>query len=148
MLKLLSEYKNGNYTVKIYNDGTKIRETEDDVFNAEFPENIDIKITNMCNNNCTFCFLPNSKIINGDGNKTNIQDIKIGDKVKSYNFTNNEIDVKQVDQLFKREYSGKVITIQSKNKSITVTPNHKIYTLNRGFVKAEELTLEDDLQFL
>ena len=56
MLKLLSEYKNGNYTVKIYDDGTKIRETEDDVFNAEFPENIDIKITNMCNNNCTFCY--------------------------------------------------------------------------------------------
>ena len=148
MKNLLSKYNNGNYTVEIYDDGTKIRETEEETFEASFPENIDIKITNKCLNNCDFCFLPNSKIINSDGNKTNIQDIKIGDKVKSYNFTNNEIDVKQVDQLFKREYSGKVITIQSKNKSITVTPNHKIYTLNRGFVKAEELTLEDELQLL
>lgn len=54
-LKLLNEYKNGNYTVKIYNDGTKIRETEDDEFIPEFPENIDIKISDKCDLGCAFC---------------------------------------------------------------------------------------------
>ena len=55
-MNLLSKYNNGNYTVEIYDDGTKIRETEDSEFNASFPENIDIKITNYCKNNCDFCF--------------------------------------------------------------------------------------------
>lgn len=54
-LKLLSEYQNGNYTVKIYDDGTKIRETEADEFLPEFPENIDIKISDKCDLGCAFC---------------------------------------------------------------------------------------------
>lgn len=55
-MNLLSKYNNGNYTVEIYDDGTKIRETEEETFEASFPENIDIKITNKCLNNCSFCF--------------------------------------------------------------------------------------------
>lgn len=55
-MNLLSKYNNGNYTVEIYDDGTKIRETEEETFEASFPENIDIKITNKCLNNCNFCF--------------------------------------------------------------------------------------------
>ena len=55
-MNLLSKYNNGNYTVEIYDDGTKIRETEEEEFIADFPENIDIKITNYCENNCKFCF--------------------------------------------------------------------------------------------
>ena len=56
MKNLLKKYNNGNYTVEIYDDGTKIRETEEEIFEASFPENIDIKITNYCLNNCSFCF--------------------------------------------------------------------------------------------
>lgn len=51
----LYEYVNGNYTVKIYEDGTKVRETEADEFISEFPENIDIKITDKCDLGCAFC---------------------------------------------------------------------------------------------
>ena len=52
---LLHTYKNGNYYVKIYSDGSKIRFTEEDDFDASFPESIDIKITNYCDNNCPMC---------------------------------------------------------------------------------------------
>lgn len=46
-------YKNGNYTVKFnLKDGTKIRENDLDFFDAEFPESMDLKITNRCSNNC------------------------------------------------------------------------------------------------
>lgn len=55
-MNLLNKYNNGNYTVEIYDDGTKIRETEEETFEASFPENIDIKITNKCLNNCNFCY--------------------------------------------------------------------------------------------
>lgn len=51
-------YKNGNSTVKInLNDGTKIRTTEDDDFDLEFPESLDICCTTMClGANCEFCY--------------------------------------------------------------------------------------------
>lgn len=58
-MKLLYEYKNGNYTVKIYDDGTKIRETIDPEateFNSDFPENIDVCITKKCNVGCAYCY--------------------------------------------------------------------------------------------
>jgi len=49
-------YTNGNYCIKINTEnGTKIRETEDDFFESEFPENIDIKISDRCDMGCQFC---------------------------------------------------------------------------------------------
>lgn len=54
-MKLLGKYKNGNYTVSIFDDGTKIRFTEDDEFDAAFPESFDCKICNRCNMECPQC---------------------------------------------------------------------------------------------
>jgi len=50
------EYMNGNIRVfiNIY-DGTKIRTTMDDEFSAEFPESVDMKITNRCKMGCAMC---------------------------------------------------------------------------------------------
>lgn len=53
--KLLKEYQNGNYKVRIYSDGTKIRFSKDDEFHPEFPESIDLKITNRCDLRCPMC---------------------------------------------------------------------------------------------
>jgi len=67
MSKLIGQYKNGNYNVSIYEDGTKIRETIDDNaidFIPEFSESIDMKITNSCDMQCNFCHensIPNGK---------------------------------------------------------------------------------------
>jgi hypothetical protein len=50
------KYENGNYTVKLnLENGTKIRETEDDEFISTFPECIDLKITNQCDMGCKYC---------------------------------------------------------------------------------------------
>lgn len=54
-MELLGIYKNGNFTTKIFSDGTKVRETEDNEFVAEFAENMDIKISNYCDMECKFC---------------------------------------------------------------------------------------------
>ena len=49
-------YKDGNYYVRInLADGTKIRENDLDNFRADFPESIDIKITNSCDMGCPMC---------------------------------------------------------------------------------------------
>lgn len=55
MSKLLYEYQNGNTNVTIYNDGTRICETEDDEFEFAYPMNMDIKISNYCTKGCPFC---------------------------------------------------------------------------------------------
>lgn len=56
MNRLLGVYKNGNYTVKLLADGTKIRETEADEFIPAFAENCDVKITDKCDGGCPFCY--------------------------------------------------------------------------------------------
>jgi sulfatase maturation enzyme AslB (radical SAM superfamily) len=52
---MLGKYKNGNYSVEIMEDGTKIRRTKNSEFLAEFPECMDVKITDYCDLNCPYC---------------------------------------------------------------------------------------------
>ena len=60
-MRPLGYYKNGNYTVTIFPDGTKIRQNNLDYFEADTVESMDIKITNKCggdghaNLHCKFC---------------------------------------------------------------------------------------------
>lgn len=54
-MSILGQYQNGNYSVTILSDGTKIRENDLDFFEAEFPESMDIKITNACDMGCPMC---------------------------------------------------------------------------------------------
>lgn len=55
-MKVIGKYNNGNYSVTIFNDGTKIRQTMDDDFIPSFSENCDCKITDKCSQNCPFCY--------------------------------------------------------------------------------------------
>ena len=56
-MKILSSYKNGNYEVSLFSDGTKIRHLPKNEieFIPDFPENIDVKISNRCSLGCEFC---------------------------------------------------------------------------------------------
>ena len=53
--ELLYKYNNGNYEVLLYSDGTKIKRTEEKEFIADFPDSIDLKITDYCDGNCPMC---------------------------------------------------------------------------------------------
>lgn len=44
--EIIGSYRNGNYTVTIYSDGSKTRETEGDAFIPSFPERVCLKISN------------------------------------------------------------------------------------------------------
>lgn len=52
--KLLSRYRNGNCTVTLYADGTKVREWEGEPA-PERPESIDLKVTESCLVGCAYC---------------------------------------------------------------------------------------------
>ena len=54
-MNILGRYQNGNYTVTILRDGTKIRYNTLDFFAPEKPESMDVKITNCCDMGCPMC---------------------------------------------------------------------------------------------
>lgn len=55
-------YKNGNYNVILdLNDGTMIRYTEADQLRPEFPDSMDVKITNRCDRGCPWCHEKSTK---------------------------------------------------------------------------------------
>lgn len=64
-MNLLAKYKNGNYNVKLYDDGTKIRYNDLDNLTPEFAESMDVTITTVCSgvpgydngNLCDYCYL-------------------------------------------------------------------------------------------
>lgn len=134
-MKLLGIYKNGNFTTKIFSDGTKVRETEDDEFNAAFAENMDIKISNYCDMGCKFCHegstrngkhgdILNEKFIDtlhpyqevalGGGDATSHPDLipflqKLKDKKVIVNMTVNQKHFEQKQDLIKRLVGEKLI---------------------------------------
>ena len=79
-MNLIGKYKNGNYNVAIFDDGTKIRETEEEGFIPEFPECMDVKITNYCDMGCRYCH-ENSTV---DGLHGDILNPKFIDTLKPY----------------------------------------------------------------
>lgn len=56
-MKLLAKYKNGNYTVRLFDDGTKIRMNDLDNLTPSFAESMDVTITEKCNGGCQWCYL-------------------------------------------------------------------------------------------
>lgn len=55
-MERIGTYVNGNTIVAIYDDGTKKRYIrENETPEPEFPESIDLKITNACDLGCTIC---------------------------------------------------------------------------------------------
>lgn len=55
-MNLIGSYKNGNYSVRLFSDGTKERVTKENTFIPEFAENCDVKITDKCDGNCPWCY--------------------------------------------------------------------------------------------
>ena len=112
----------------------------------EFSEFYDVGINTSCNACCEFCLTGDSKISLSTGEYKEIKEIKRGDIVKSWNEKEQKIENKKVTQLFERYYEGEMIylTLEDGNV-IKITPNHKIYTKNRGWVFAKDITEDDEL---
>jgi len=109
--------------------------------NLDWLEDIDLLIVDEC-------LRANTLIATNKGYKK-IQDIKIGDMVKSYNHKTQKEELKPVintwKNLIKSNSYTRFLEIELENGSIIqVTPNHKIYT-KRGMIRADELELTDNI---
>ena len=55
-MKLLNKYLNGNVTVTLFDNGTKIQEWDDNEgAHPDYPNSMDIKITDWCDLGCLWC---------------------------------------------------------------------------------------------
>lgn len=109
------------------------------------PEILDIEISEVCHQGCKFCLIPGEKILTQKG-EIQIEDLKIGDIVYSFDELKKIRVENTIEQVFERNYDGKVIKVYLENgRTITCTPNHKIYTTNRGWIPAENITEDDDV---
>lgn len=134
-MELLGRYKNGNFHVAIFDDGTKIRETNDEEFTPDFAENMDIKICNVCDVLCPFCHegstkngklgdILNEKFIDtlhpyqevaiGGGDITSHHDLipflqKLKEKKVIANITVNQVHFERKQELIKKLVDEKLI---------------------------------------
>lgn len=55
MTATLASYRNGNTKVTLFDDGTKFREVNGSSAVFDFPESVDVKITDYCDAGCPYC---------------------------------------------------------------------------------------------
>lgn len=148
--KLISSYKNGNTRVSIFEDGTKIRKYDGEA-KPDYPESIDIKISNFCDLSefCQWCLVPGTQITFMDGNslsKKNIEDIKKGDKVLSYDVYKKETFIDEVEVLYVRDVNEIIYVIETEEgNEIEITGNHEIFIENKGWIVASEVEVGDEV---
>jgi len=54
-MKPIGKVKNGNYWKILFDDGTLIKFNKEDKLIPEYPDSMDVKITNKCDMGCKFC---------------------------------------------------------------------------------------------
>lgn len=119
IIKKLACYQNGSCFVTLYEDGTKVRKyigTGMKWKSVEFPESIDLKITEKCDLNCPFCHENGRK----DGNHARIEDI---DKVTDYLSTGVEIAIGGGNPLGHPQLKEILVMLKNKGLISNITVN-------------------------
>jgi len=124
---LIGSYTNGNYNVKIYEDGTKIRENDLDNFRPEFPESIDLKITNYCKFNCPMCHEESGL----DGQHGNLSNVRFIDSLTPYT----ELAIGGGDPYTHPGLLNFLYMMKTKGVLSNITIKQETFMENEGFTK-------------
>ena len=89
----------------------------------------------------SYCFVAGTKVKTESGYK-NIEDIKIGEKVYSYNLDTNELELKEVTHLI-RSTTIDTFKMTIGNKTIEMSPRHQIYIIDKGWTRAYDVKSGD-----
>ncbi len=87
------------------------------------------------------CFEEGTKVYTENG-LVNIEELKQGINVYSYNFEKEELELNSIVKFFKREVT-EVYNITVGKEVITVTSEHPFYVTGKGWVKVRDLKEED-----
>ena len=93
--------------------------------------------------NYDYCFVAGTKVKTENGFK-NIEDIKVGEIIYSYNLDNNNLELKKVlDTIKSSTIDTYKVTIG--DKEVEMSPKHQIYIIDKGWVRAYNLKVGDKL---
>lgn len=129
--------------------GTKTRihltkDSEATYTKASTPELVDLKITDYCPMGCEFCLVSGTPISTNYG-VVPIEKVKKGDAV-IVNDKKNGLIEQIVEEVYVRDYNDNLIEIETEDgRTLRLTPNHEVFTTNRGWIQAEEITELDDI---
>ena len=86
------------------------------------------------NINKYYCFVAGTKVLTENG-YVNIENIKVGDKVYSYNFNNNELELKKVINLINSE-AKETYKMDIGDQTIEMSVRHELYIIDKGWTRA------------
>ncbi len=90
-----------------------------------------------------WCFVAGTKITLEDGSHKNIEDITIGENILSYNEGTQLNEVSVVGDLQQHEEKNIVKLEFESDITITTTAEHPFFILEKGWIKAKDLSLGD-----
>lgn len=97
-------------------------------------------------NNTNSCFLKDTKVLIKNGNK-NINDIKQGDLVLTYNELTHNTEYKEVINLIIHENANEeLLTLHFDNYELDVTSSHRFF-INNKWIEAINLKIDDEVMY-
>ena len=90
-----------------------------------------------------FCFVAGTKVKTENGFK-NIEDIKLGEKVYSYNFNTNELELKKVTKLINSE-ANETYKMDIGGEIIEMSMRHELYIIDKGWTRAYDVEVGDKM---
>lgn len=119
---------------------------DDPLYSPIGPEILDIEISvNGCPNACPFCSPEGTLVLTPVGVKQ-IEQVSKGDIVLGFDVSSEEITQQEVVETYDRYYEGDMIDIELNNgRILSLTPEHLVFTKNRGEIEAQFITVKDDI---
>ena len=92
------------------------------------------------------CVVKGSAVVMADGSRKAIEDVKVGDNVSSFNVTSGVYEPQPVVMTHSVTSNKRMVRINHAHGSLTCTEDHEVWTANRGYVRAIDLTADDVVQ--
>jgi intein/homing endonuclease len=102
-----------------------------------FPYLVDVKVSEFCPYNCQFCLTPETSILTEGGQKL-FKDVRVGEKLYSFNEKTKEIEVDSVEEVSVRLVDEEIFDIELEDgRIISATKEHPF------FVEGEWINTQD-----
>ena len=95
------------------------------------------------NINKYYCFVAGTKVLTKNG-YVSIENIKVGDMVYSYNFNNNELELKKVINLINSE-AKETYKMDIGDQTIEMSKRHELYIIDKGWTRAYDVKVGDKM---
>lgn len=122
-------------------------EAEDPTWSPFGPEIMDIEISDgeSCPMTCAFCS-PAGTLVNTPNGKVTIENLVAKDLVIGFDTQSDSPKVQEIEEVYSRQYTGELVCIELDNgRTLKLTPEHEIFTKNRGWIMSKDLSETDEI---